>query len=244
MPLESFSQVKLLPRSQDAARMDKGNCRGLLIGHHSSLSSPSITQRALPSPTPWPSIISHVWAYRGVHEQLPPSDPIRASRVSHRLRAGHQGGQKRLPVPHCPSPRDGWGRAKLSVEVDTEAWGSEVWLTANVTDARFICKGGREREAPLGSQRSAGRHSLRARGRRTRASKGPWGVGRCVNHKQSGEQLQTPGLHLRPGPEQRPESQSWRGFNTSASFLLLHTWGDKDPLGDMLQVTRPLVSGL
>ena len=117
-------------------------------------------------------------------------------------------------------------------------------VTANVTDARFICKGGREREAPLGSQRSAGRHSLRARGRRTRASKGPWGVGRCVNHKQSGEQLQTPGLHLRPGPEQRPESQSWRGFNTSASFLLLHTWGDKDPLGDMLQVTRPLVSGL
>ena len=100
MPLESFSQVKLFPRSQDAARMDKGNCRGLLIRHHSYLSSPSITQRALPSPTPWPSIISDVWAYRGFNEQLPPSDPIMASRVSLLPMRSVPG---RSEAPLCPS---------------------------------------------------------------------------------------------------------------------------------------------
>ena len=216
--------------------MDKGNCRGLLIGHHSALSSPSITQRALPSPTPCPSITSHVWAYRGVLSSCRRPIPL-----------GLQG----FPVAYALGTRE-VGSAPLSLTVHHRVTGegerSSAWrwarkpgaqrcdLTASVTDARFICKGGREGEAPLGSQRSAGR--------RPRASKGPCGVGSCVNHKRSGRRAAAdPGLHLRPGPEQRRVTEPERLYHIWA-FLLLHTWGDRDPLGDMLQVTRPLVSGL
>lgn len=181
MALESFSQVKLFPGSQDAARMDKGNCRGLLIGHHSYLSSPSITQRALPSPTPWPSIISGVWAYRGFHEQLPLSDPIMPSRVSLSSTRSAPG---RSEAPLCPSLSITVWWVRETAAQSGGAHGSLGFV--GVTDCQhdrclFHMQRRKEKRSPPGVPADGGRHSLRALGRQARASKGPCGGGGGVN---------------------------------------------------------------
>lgn len=81
--IPSFSLLLVKPFCDShVSSMDKGNCMVFLIGHHTYLSSPSVTQRTLPSTTFWPSIISRVWDYRGFSEQLSPPYPITSSRAS------------------------------------------------------------------------------------------------------------------------------------------------------------------
>lgn len=98
--------VKPLPDSH-VVTMDMGNCVVFLIGHHSYFSSPSITQKSLPSTRLWPSIIKP-------HVRLQRFQWAAATVVSHYVFKSfldaHQWGQKRSPSPHCPSQHDRWAR--------------------------------------------------------------------------------------------------------------------------------------
>lgn len=99
---------QVFPDSYVASR-DKSSCMVSSIGHHTYVSSPSITQRALCSTTLWPSIISHVWNYRGFIEQLSPSYLIMSSMAcllfTNKVRCAP-------PSPHCRSQHDRWARGQ------------------------------------------------------------------------------------------------------------------------------------
>ena len=187
--------------------MDKGNCRGLLIGHHSALSSPSITQRALPSPTPRPSITSHVWAYRGVLSSCRRPIPL-----------GLQG----FPVAYALGTRE-VGSAPLSLTVHhrvtgegerSSAWrwarkpGAQRcdWLPAWQMLASYAKEEGKEKP-PWGPS------APRAGGPGPPRAPAGWGAVWIINGADGGQLLTRAcicALVL-----SRDESQSRRGFTTS-----------------------------
>lgn len=140
----SLLHVKPFPDSR-VTNMDKSNCMVFLIGHHPYLSSPSLTQRTLPSTGLWPSIISHMWDYRGFNEQLPPSYPIMSSRAS-LLSTG----EVRCPPLPLTAHHNVTGERKEGIRavVPRKPGVHRCNCLPTWQIACFICKGGKKRGAP------------------------------------------------------------------------------------------------
>lgn len=189
---------QVFPDSYVASR-DKSNCMVSSIGHHTYVSSPSITQRALCSTTLWPSIISHVWNYRGFIEQLSPSYLIMSSMAcllfTNKVRCAPPLSSLSITawqVSQRTASEWGWARKP---RVHRCNW----LLTWQIVC--FICKRGRKR-GPTWDLSAL--HQARTACGYGAGHPGPW-KGPCWGVNQSTvnwEKLKTSALYLLPSPEQ------------------------------------------